>query len=72
MGFAMLRTVTFDAALTGASLINVEKITLGNLLFTLGLGLGVPLVLGVTFERKREDEGCKISKAIGAALESKD
>ncbi len=65
VGFAMLRTVTFDAALTGASLINVEKITLGNLLFTLGLGLGVPLVLGVTFEQESAKmKAAKISREL--------
>ncbi len=65
VGFAMLRTVTFDAALTGSSLINVDKISYGNLLFTIGLGLGVPFIFGVIFEQESSKmRPAKISREL--------
>lgn len=50
IGLAMLRTVTFDADLTGNGMINLDRMSLGNLLLMLGLGVGLPLILGVFYE----------------------
>ncbi len=50
VGFALLRSETFNAALIGTDIANAKQISLGNLLFTLGIVLGVPLVIGVWYE----------------------
>jgi len=49
-GLALLRTVTFDADLAGNGIINTDRMSLGNLLLMLGLGVGLPLILGVFYE----------------------
>jgi len=50
VGFALLRSETFNATLIGTDIANAKQISLGNLLFTLGIVLGVPLVIGVWYE----------------------
>ncbi|MBF0560211.1 MAG: hypothetical protein HQL08_15685 [Nitrospirae bacterium] len=63
IGVALLRSVTFDAALAGDGAMNMGGMSVGNLLFTIGIGLGLPLVLGVWYET----ESSKI-KASGSPL----
>ncbi len=51
-GFALLRSVTFDASLSGDGAINTTTISLGDLLMTIGIGIGLPLILGVLYEEE--------------------
>lgn len=54
VGLTLLRTTTFDIALSGEGAMNVGEVSLGNLLLMIGLGLGAPLVLGVIYEYEAE------------------
>lgn len=50
MGFALLRSQTFNTTISSTDMIDMSQISMGNLLFTIGVGLGLPLVLGVWYE----------------------
>lgn len=54
LGLALLRAVTFDFALSGNETMNIQQISIGNLLLMLGLGIGLPLILGVFYESESE------------------
>ncbi len=58
IGVALLRSVTFNAALAGDGAINIGEISMGNLLFTVGIGIGLPLILGVWFESESSKMKC--------------
>lgn len=54
VGLVILRSTTFNVGLLGESAMDAKEVSIGNLLMLLGIGLGVPLIVGVLYEAESE------------------